>query len=70
MTDVDAVVRRLEQNDVPLFKSLAERSYRADTVERGQREFLVQNPDGYLLRFAQPLGERPSMTDVLPGERR
>jgi hypothetical protein len=24
----------------------------------GQRQFLVQDPDGYLLRFAEPLGER------------
>lgn len=25
-------------------------------AEEGQREFLVQDPDGYLMRFAQPLG--------------
>jgi hypothetical protein len=24
----------------------------------GQREFLLQDPDGYLLRFVQYLGER------------
>lgn len=28
-----------------------------DTVS-GAREFLVQDPDGYLLRFSEPLGER------------
>jgi catechol 2,3-dioxygenase-like lactoylglutathione lyase family enzyme len=27
-------------------------------VWSGQRQFLVQDPDGYLLRFAEPLGER------------
>jgi catechol 2,3-dioxygenase-like lactoylglutathione lyase family enzyme len=26
--------------------------------EEGQRELLVQDPDGYLLRFVQPLGRR------------
>jgi len=26
--------------------------------EEGQIEFLVQDPDGYLLRFIEPLGER------------
>ena len=28
------------------------------TEEEGQREFLVQDPDGYLFRFTQPLGSR------------
>jgi catechol 2,3-dioxygenase-like lactoylglutathione lyase family enzyme len=27
-------------------------------LEEGQRELLVQDPDGYLLRFVQPLGRR------------
>ncbi|WP_395668621.1 bleomycin resistance protein [Rhodoferax sp.] len=27
-------------------------------AEEGQREFLVQDPDGYLMRFAQYLGRR------------
>ena len=27
-------------------------------VKSGLRQFLVQDPDGYLLRFAEPLGER------------
>ena len=26
--------------------------------EEGQREFLIQDPDGYLLRFAEYLGRR------------
>ena len=30
----------------------------SETVEEGQREFLVQDPDGFLLRFSQPLGRR------------
>ena len=28
-------------------------------TQSGSSEFLVQDPDGYLLRFAEPLGERP-----------
>ena len=27
-------------------------------VETGVEQFLVQDPDGYLIRFSQPLGER------------
>ncbi len=33
--------------------------YRAGTTEVGQRQFLVQDPDGYLLRLGAKLGERP-----------
>jgi hypothetical protein len=33
--------------------------YRTGGVETGQRQFLVQDPDGYLLRLAEVLGERP-----------
>jgi hypothetical protein len=35
-----------------------EKWYRAGDRELGQRQFLVQDPDGYLLRFCQDLGER------------
>ena len=32
----------------------------SETTEEGQREFLFQDPDGFLMRFAQPLGTRPA----------
>lgn len=60
VADAAALVARLERAGVPLFRSLAEIWYRAGDVEDGQREFLVQDPDGYLPRFAEPLGERPT----------
>ncbi len=44
----------------PLFRPLEERWYRVGPLEHGQRQFLVQDPDGYLLRFCQSLGERPA----------
>jgi catechol 2,3-dioxygenase-like lactoylglutathione lyase family enzyme len=42
----------------PLFRDPHEAWYRIAGHEAGQRQFLVQDPDGYLLRFAQPLGRR------------
>jgi len=33
---------------------------RAGDVEYGEREFLIQDPDGSLLRFSSGLGERPA----------
>lgn len=38
---------------------LETRWYRAGKVEKGNRQFVVADPDGYLLRFFQDLGERP-----------
>jgi catechol 2,3-dioxygenase-like lactoylglutathione lyase family enzyme len=39
---------------------LETRWYRAGAVERGNRQFVVADPDGYLLRFFEDLGERPA----------
>ena len=36
-----------------------EKWYRKDSIEVGNKQFLVQDPDGYLLRFTQDLGKRP-----------
>lgn len=38
-----------------------ERWYRCGDHDLGQRQFMVADPDGYLLRFYQDLGMRPSM---------
>jgi hypothetical protein len=32
--------------------------YRTGEVETGARQFLVQDPDGYLIRFSAYIGER------------
>lgn len=45
----------------PLFETPKERWYRVLGLESGQRQFLVQDPDGYLLRFAESLGERAAV---------
>jgi catechol 2,3-dioxygenase-like lactoylglutathione lyase family enzyme len=46
----------------PLFRAAHEAWYRIADQETGQRQFLVLDPDGYLLRFAQPIGCRPILT--------
>ena len=40
--------------------ALEERWYRQDRGERGNRQFVVADPDGYLLRFYTDLGSRPA----------
>jgi len=41
-----------------LYEQPNEAWYRVGDQEVGQREFLVQDPDGYLLRFVERLGMR------------
>ncbi|MFV0340227.1 MAG: bleomycin resistance protein [Parachlamydiaceae bacterium] len=43
----------------PIFFDLEEKWYRADNQEIGHKQFLVQDPDGYLLRFCEKIGVRP-----------
>lgn len=57
-SDVDLLIKTLKKENYRLFQEVEENWYRKDNKELGNREFLVQDPDGYLLRFAQYLGER------------
>lgn len=45
----------------PLFRECHDAWYRVAGEVRGNRQFLVQDPDGYLLRFAEDLGSRQSV---------
>lgn len=54
------IVARLRAASVDLLLEPEERWYRDNDVEHGQRQFLVQDPDGYLLRLVEPLGRRPT----------
>jgi len=58
VSDVSALIERLDEENVALFRPLKESWYRGENVEYGQIEFLVQDPDGYLLRFTQDIGDR------------
>jgi len=42
-----------------IYLSLEEKWYRRGTEEVGNHQFIVLDPDGYLLRFFQDLGARP-----------
>ena len=58
VSDVSVLVKRLDEAGVALFRPVSEKWYRGEDAEFGQIEFLVQDPDGYLLRFTQDIGER------------
>ncbi len=57
--DLGRVEAALQAAGWPLYLAPEERWYRAGAQESGVRQFLVQDPDGYLLRLQQPLGLRP-----------
>jgi len=58
LSDLAPLIKRMEQNQIPLFREQKETWYDIGNVLSGEREFLVQDPDGYLLRFTQHLGEK------------
>ncbi|MBZ0300245.1 MAG: VOC family protein [Anaerolineae bacterium] len=56
---IQPLLTRLQENNIPLFLPPEEKWYRVDDYESGNRQFLVQDPDGYLLRFTEDIGQRP-----------
>ncbi|CSE26338.1 glyoxalase family protein [Vibrio cholerae] len=61
LSDIGSVYSRLKAAQVALFRELSETWYDIGDKLSGQREFLVQDPDGYLLRFSQYLGEKSKL---------
>jgi catechol 2,3-dioxygenase-like lactoylglutathione lyase family enzyme len=58
VADVDALYESVQQAGLSVVIPLEERWYRQDQIEAGNRQFVVADPDGYLLRFFRDLGIR------------
>jgi len=56
VNDVEEIISRLAENNYPVFRSVQTNWYKVDNVKYGNKEFLVQDTDGYLLRFSQDEG--------------
>ena len=56
--DSEKIYNNLKKNNYKIAFDLEENWYRQDDKLLGNKEFLVQDPDGYLLRFSEDLGER------------
>ena len=61
--DASDLVQRLQKANVALRKPLEDHWYRNNEILHGERNFLVQDPDGFLLRFAESLGDKPVEQD-------
>jgi catechol 2,3-dioxygenase-like lactoylglutathione lyase family enzyme len=58
VSDVNSLYERCVKSGLPIIISLEERWYRKDDIELGNRQFVIADPDGYLLRFFSALGQR------------
>ena len=56
--DVPSLIKTIKNHNYQLFQEVEDNWYRQNNTELGCREFLIQDPDGYLLRFSQDLGQR------------
>ncbi len=54
--DINPILQSLKKNEISLFQNPKDNWYRKANKLLGCQEFLVQDPDGYLLRFSQDIG--------------
>ena len=57
--DVDALYARVLVSGAPIHLALEEKWYRRAQRLLGNRQFVVEDPDGYLLRFFGDIGSKP-----------
>lgn len=65
VNEVAPILAALTRAGWPLYLPLEEVWYRAGEGEIGVRQFLVQDPNGYLLRFQQLVGSRAAHTHAI-----
>lgn len=56
--NVDKIYNNLKSNNYKIAFEIEENWYRQDNKLLGNKEFLAQDPDGYLIRFSEDLGEK------------
>ena len=56
--DIDKIYNNFKNSNYKITFDIQENWYRQDDKMLGNKEFLIQDPDGYLLRFSEDLGEK------------
>ena len=51
VNDLDKFYQEIKDKEITLFQDIKVNKYRVDNVIYEDKEFLIQDPDGYLLRF-------------------
>ena len=58
VSNVEKIYDALKTSGYKIAFDIEENWYRQDNKLLGNKEFLIQDPDGYLLRFSEDLGEK------------
>jgi catechol 2,3-dioxygenase-like lactoylglutathione lyase family enzyme len=58
--DIASLLAAVQASEATIFLPLEDKWYRVDDKLAGNRQFIVQDPDGYLLRFFEGLGWKPA----------
>lgn len=58
VSSVDALHAAIEAAGLRVYLPIEDRWYRRDGIELGVRQFALADPDGYLIRLQEQLGER------------
>ena len=56
VSNVEKMVKKIKENDIKLFREIEENWYQVNNKKYGNKEFLIQDVDGYLLRFFEDIG--------------
>jgi len=64
VNNIDEIYGRLKESNYTIFVQMEEHWYRKDNVLMGCKEFLVQDPNGYVLRFSEDLEDREIQDDA------
>ncbi len=59
VSKVEPLHRKVKASGSEIYLDLEDRWYRRDQILLGNRQFVVLDPDGYLLRFFEDLGQKP-----------
>jgi catechol 2,3-dioxygenase-like lactoylglutathione lyase family enzyme len=68
IADVASLYKTVQASSWRVVLELEDRWYRRDERAFGNRQFVIADPDGYLLRFFQDLGSRPARHRTNAGE--
>ena len=58
VNNLDEIYNNFQKSDYKITFDVEENWYRKEDRYLGNKEFLIQDPDGYLLRFTEDLGEK------------
>ena len=64
VASIEPILNELKKATWPIFMKPEQKWYRAGKMETGVEQFLVQDPDGYLIRFSAVCGHRPSASTL------